>query len=108
MLYLYALREIPPEVFEAAELDGFSVWQRIIYIALPLLRPRIQIMLVLQIITVAQVFTEPFILTNGGPANSTTSPCVLEKFKIFFPICNHIGYIILNRMRSKIEKFFEW
>jgi multiple sugar transport system permease protein len=83
LLYLYALREIPPEVFEAAELDGFSVWQRIIYVALPLLRPRIQIMLVLQIITVAQVFTEPFILTNGGPANSTTSP-VLEIYNTAF------------------------
>ena len=83
LLYLYALREIPPEIFEAAELDGFSVWERIIYVALPLLRPRIQIMLVLQIITVAQVFTEPFILTNGGPASSTTSP-VLEIYNAAF------------------------
>jgi len=83
LLYLYALREIPSELFEAAELDGFSVWQRIRYIALPLLRSRIQIMLVLQIITVAQVFTEPFILTNGGPASSTTSP-VLEIYNIAF------------------------
>jgi multiple sugar transport system permease protein len=83
LLYLYALREIPSEIFEAAELDGFSVWQRIRYIALPLLRYRIQIMLVLQIITVAQVFTEPFILTNGGPASSTTSP-VLEIYNTAF------------------------
>lgn len=83
LLYLYALREIPTELFEAAELDGFSVLQRIRYIALPLLRHRIQIMLVLQIITVAQVFTEPFILTNGGPANSTTSP-VLEIYNTAF------------------------
>lgn len=83
LLYLYALREIPSEIFEAAELDGFSVFQRIRYIALPLLRYRIQIMLVLQIITVAQVFTEPFILTNGGPASSTTSP-VLEIYNIAF------------------------
>ena len=83
LLYLYALREIPTELFEAAELDGFSVLQRIRYIALPLLRHRIQIMLVLQIITVAQVFTEPFVLTNGGPANSTTSP-VLEIYNTAF------------------------
>jgi multiple sugar transport system permease protein len=83
LLYLYALREIPIELFEAAELDGFSVFQRIRYIALPLLRSRIQIMLVLQVITVAQVFTEPFILTNGGPANSTTSP-VLEIYNTAF------------------------
>lgn len=74
LLYLYALREIPPEIFEAAELDGVPVWRRIIFIALPLLANRIQIMVVLQIIIVAQVFVEPFILTNGGPVNSTTSP----------------------------------
>jgi len=83
LLYLYALREIPSDIFEAAELDGFSVWQRVRYIALPLLRYRIQIMLVLQIIAVAQVFTEPFMLTNGGPANSTTSP-VLEMYDAAF------------------------
>ena len=83
LLYLYALREIPPDIFEAAELDGFTVFQRIRYLALPLLRSRIQIMLVLQIITVAQVFTEPFVLTNGGPASSTTSP-VLEIYNIAF------------------------
>ncbi len=83
LLYLYALREIPTELFEAAELDGFSVFQRIRYIALPLLSYRIQIMLVLQIIFVAQIFTEPFILTNGGPANSTTSP-VLQIYDAAF------------------------
>lgn len=83
LLYIYALREIPTEIFEAAELDGFSLWERIWFVALPLLRSRIQVMLVLQIITVAQVFTEPFILTNGGPANSTTSP-VLEIYNTAF------------------------
>ncbi len=74
LLYLYALREIPTDLFEAAELDGFSVFQRIWFIAIPLMRSRIQIMLVIQIIAVAQVFTEPFILTKGGPVNSTMSP----------------------------------
>jgi multiple sugar transport system permease protein len=83
LLYLYALREIPTEIFEAAELDGFSVLQRIVFVALPLLRSRIQIMLVIQVIIVAQVFTEPFVLTNGGPANSTTSP-VLEIYNTAF------------------------
>jgi multiple sugar transport system permease protein len=83
LLYLYALREIPTEIFEAAELDGFSVLQRIIFVALPLLRSRIQIMLVIQILIVAQVFTEPFVLTSGGPANSTTSP-VLEIYNTAF------------------------
>ena len=71
LIYLSALKEIPPELYEAAELDGFSPLQRVWYLTLPLLSSRMQIMLVLQIITVAQIFNEPFILTSGGPANST-------------------------------------
>ena len=83
LIYLSGLREIPLELYEAAELDGFSVLKRIWYITLPHISARIKIMLVLQIIFVAQVFTEPFILTAGGPANSTRSP-VLEIYDTAF------------------------
>jgi multiple sugar transport system permease protein len=83
LIYLSGLREIPLELYEAAELDGFSVFKRIWFITLPHLKSRIKIMLVLQIIFVAQVFTEPFILTAGGPANSTRSP-VLEIYDTAF------------------------
>ncbi len=83
LIYLSGLREIPLELYEAAELDGFSVFKRIWYITLPHLSARIKIMLVLQIIFVSQVFTEPFILTAGGPANSTRSP-VLEIYDTAF------------------------
>ena len=83
LIYLSGLREIPLELYEAAELDGFSVLKRIWYITLPHISARIKIMVVLQIIFVAQVFTEPFILTAGGPANSTRSP-VLEIYDTAF------------------------
>jgi multiple sugar transport system permease protein len=83
LIYISGLREIPLEIYEAAELDGFSVLKRIWYITLPHISARIKIMLVLQIIFVAQVFTEPFILTAGGPANSTRSP-VLEIYDTAF------------------------
>jgi len=83
LIYLAALKEINVEVYEAAELDGFSPWQRILYITLPLIRTRMAIMLVLQIIFVSQVFTEPFILTMGGPGNSTLTP-VLEMYRAAF------------------------
>ncbi len=83
LIYLSALREIPVDILEAAELDGFSPWDRIWSIMLPLLSNRIQIMLVLQIIVVAQVFSQPFILTQGGPANSTMTP-VLEIYNTAF------------------------
>jgi multiple sugar transport system permease protein len=83
LIYLAALKEINPEIYEAAELEGVSPWQRIYYLTLPLLKPRMAIMLVLQIIAVSQVFTEPFILTTGGPGNSTLTP-VLEIYRTAF------------------------
>ncbi|MBE3113441.1 MAG: sugar ABC transporter permease [Actinobacteria bacterium] len=83
LIYLSGLREIPLELYEAAELDGFSVFKRIWYITLPSISARIKILVVLQIIFVSQVFTEPFILTGGGPADSTRSP-VLEIYDIAF------------------------
>jgi len=83
LIYLSALKEINPQIYEAAEMDGFSFWQRVLYITFPLLQSRMLIMLVLQIIFVGQVFTEPFILTSGGPANSTLTP-VLDIYRTAF------------------------
>lgn len=83
LIYLAALKEIPQELYEAAQLDGFSVWERIRYIVLPLLASRIAMLLVLQIIFVSQVFAEPQLLTQGGPANSTVTP-VLEIYRTAF------------------------
>jgi multiple sugar transport system permease protein len=83
LIYLAALNEINTEIYEAAELDGVSPLQRIYYLTLPLLKSRMAIMLVLQILAVAQVFTEPFILTTGGPGNSTLTP-VLQIYRSAF------------------------
>lgn len=83
LIYLSALQEIPTEIYEAAELDGFSPLRRVWSITLPLIRPRMLIMLVLQIIAVVQVFTEPYILTSGGPANASVTP-VLEIYRTAF------------------------
>lgn len=76
LIYLAALQEIPTEIYEAAELDGFSILQRIWFITLPLIRSRMQVLLILQIILVSQIFNEPFILTSGGPANASLTPVV--------------------------------
>lgn len=83
LIYLAALQEVPLEIYEAAEIDGFSPWQRVRYIALPNLTSKMMVLLVLQVIFVVQVFTEPFLLTQGGPANSTVTP-VLSSYRIAF------------------------
>ena len=83
LIYLSALQGIPVEIYEAAELDGASPLQRVWNITLPLISGRMAILLVLQVIAVSQLFTEPYILTSGGPANSTVTP-VLELYRTAF------------------------
>jgi multiple sugar transport system permease protein len=71
IIYLAALTGVSPELYDAAEVDGASVWQKIWHVTLPQLRGVLLITLILQIIGTAQVFLEPFLFTEGGPANST-------------------------------------
>jgi multiple sugar transport system permease protein len=77
LIYLAALQGVPATLYEAAEIDGSNLWQRIWHVTLPTIRPIMLLMLVLQIITTMQVFTEPFTITGGGPANATTTVLIL-------------------------------
>jgi len=73
LIYLAALSGVSTELYEAAELDGASVWQRIRSVTLPQMRGVILVLLLLQIIGAIQVFTEPYVMTDGGPANATVT-----------------------------------
>ncbi|HML23747.1 MAG TPA: sugar ABC transporter permease [Aggregatilinea sp.] len=74
LIYLSSLQEIPVELYEAAELDGASPLRRIRHVTLPHLFPMMSLLFVFQVLSVAQVFTEPFLLTNGGPGRETLTP----------------------------------
>ncbi|WTW97100.1 sugar ABC transporter permease [Streptomycetaceae bacterium NBC_01309] len=71
LIYLAALQGIPGELYEAAELDGANLWQRIRHVTIPQTRFVILMLMLLQIIATMQVFVEPFIITGGGPGDST-------------------------------------
>ncbi|WP_353116156.1 sugar ABC transporter permease [Microbacterium sp.] len=77
IIYLAALMAVPPELYEAAEVDGARVLRRFWHITLPQLRTVILFMLLLQVIGTFQVFTEPYVMTGGGPDNSTTTILML-------------------------------
>jgi len=66
-----ALRSIPPEIFDAAEVDGAGVWQRLWFIKLPLLTPTFVVLLVLRTVFAFMVFDEILAITDGGPGDST-------------------------------------
>jgi multiple sugar transport system permease protein len=77
LIYLAALQDIPAEYYEAAEIEGASPVERIRHITLPQLYRTMVITFVLQIIAVVQIFTEPFLLTQGGPGTATLTPVLV-------------------------------
>jgi multiple sugar transport system permease protein len=72
VIYLAGLKDIPGYLYEAALIDGASAWQRFRRVTLPLLTPVILFNLVMGVITCFQYFTEAFVMTKGGPDESTT------------------------------------
>jgi multiple sugar transport system permease protein len=77
IIYLAALVAVPPELYDAADVDGASIWQKIRNITLPQLRSVLVVTLILQLIATAQVFTEPLLFTSGGPNNATLTVLLL-------------------------------
>ncbi len=77
IIYLAALTAVAPELYDAAEVDGASIGQKIWHVTLPQLRGVLLITLILQIIGTAQVFLEPYLFTGGGPANATLTVLLL-------------------------------
>lgn len=65
------LKEIPGELYEAADVDGANSWQRFVYITLPSLRPVILTVLMLGVVYTIKHFDIVWIMTQGGPANSS-------------------------------------
>jgi multiple sugar transport system permease protein len=84
ILFLAALQDIPPEVYEAAKLDGATTLRTFWSITLPLLRPIIFLVTVLGTIGTLQVFDQVYLMTNqGGPLNSTMTVAYLIYFEAF-------------------------
>lgn len=72
IIYLAGLKNIPLSLYESAIVEGAGPWHRTIYITLPMLTPVIFFNLVMGIINAFQYFTQAYIMTQGGPENSTT------------------------------------
>jgi len=83
LLFLVGLQRIPPELTEAARVDGATGWQALVRITIPLLRPTIFLVGLLVMIGALKVFGQMFIMTQGGPADSTLS-MVLYLYNIAF------------------------
>ncbi|HZO90959.1 MAG TPA: sugar ABC transporter permease [Chthonomonadaceae bacterium] len=71
VVFLAGLKNIPAQYYEAAAIDGANAWNRFTYITLPLLKPVLLFVIVMNIIGAFQVFGQTYIITGGGPELST-------------------------------------
>jgi putative chitobiose transport system permease protein len=71
VIYLAGLQSIPQEIYEAAAIDGSDSWRKHLDITLPLMRPYLFLVAVISAISATKVFEEVYIMTQGGPRNSS-------------------------------------
>ena len=114
LLYIAGLQGIDPQLYEASIIDGASIFKRIRYITIPCIFNLARTLLILQIISVFQIFYEPLVMTNGGPNNASISIMQLV-FKFAFERFNYpyaaavsviisIILIILTLLYFKLNK----
>ncbi len=77
LMYLAALQDVSPSLYEAAQIDGANPWQRFTKITVPLLRPVTLLVIVLSTIGTLQLFDQIAIITRGGPIDTTLVPVYL-------------------------------
>jgi len=90
ILFLVGLQTVPPHYYEAADIEGATHWQKFRHITLPMINPTIFMVVILSTIGGFSLFIEPYVMTGGGPLNSTLSS-VLYIYKQAFQYY-HMGY----------------
>jgi multiple sugar transport system permease protein len=73
IIFLAGLQSIPEELYEAARIDGASVWRQFASVTLPMISPVVMLVGILTIAGYFQLFAEPYVMTQGGPLQSTVS-----------------------------------
>ena len=81
LLYLAALQGVPKELYESASTDGATRWQQLRHVTMPGVRPATTLVVILATITGANLFTEPYLLTNGGGPNGASASPVLVMYQ---------------------------
>ena len=90
LFYLIGLQNIPTSYMEAARIDGANAWQTFRSVTLPMLTPTIFFVMLTTTIGAVQIFDEPFIITKGGPGDSSRTIALYLYQKAF--VSNDVGY----------------
>ncbi|MBI3004029.1 MAG: sugar ABC transporter permease [Ignavibacteriales bacterium] len=90
ILFVVGLQNIPRELYESASIDGATAMRQFFRITLPMLNPTVVVVLVLSTIGGFSLFIEPYVLTGGGPMQSTLSTVLYIYNQAFY--FSHMGY----------------
>ena len=103
VVFLAAMQAIPRDYYDAAKVDGASYWQQVRHITLPSLRPTIMFVYIIGIIGSFQVFDQIFVMTGGGPINSTRT-LVFDLYQRFNQLnlgeASAVAYVLLAILAS--------
>jgi multiple sugar transport system permease protein len=93
LIYLAALQNIPGELYEAADLEGASIWRRIWHVTIPQTRLILLMLAMLQVVATMQMFIESFVLTNGGGGvNNNLQSVVMLIYQYAFAMSGASNY----------------
>ncbi|WP_316668803.1 sugar ABC transporter permease [uncultured Propionibacterium sp.] len=99
LLFIGGLASIPEDVYEAADIDGASGWRQLTRITLPLISPTMLVASVMAIISALQIFDQPYVLTKGGPGDSTRTAVMIVYQSAFqelrFGLASAIGLLLM-------------
>ncbi len=90
ILFLVGLQSVPKSLYEAADLEGATKWQQFWHITIPVINPTVVMVIILSTIGGFSLFIEPYVMTGGGPLNSTLSSVLYIYKQGFFYY--HMGY----------------
>jgi multiple sugar transport system permease protein len=93
LIYLAALQSIPGELYEAAEIEGANIWQRIRHVTIPQTRLILRLLAMLQVVATMQMFIESYVLTNGGGGvNDNVQSVVMLIYQYAFALSGASNY----------------
>ncbi len=84
-MFLAGLTQVPDSLYESAYIDGVNFWKKLVYITLPMLKNTLIFVFALEVIDAMKVYVPAFIMTSGGPAQSTATPVYniwIQAFKV--------------------------
>lgn len=118
LVFVAALATVPQDLYEAARLDGAGAWARFRHVTLPAIGPALLLAAVLSVANFLQLFTEPYVMTHGGPAQSTVTVMYFMFDQGFtwwnlgvasaVAVLLFLAVLLLTAVQARLGKRFEW